>query len=180
MHQLTFENRLMDFYLGQHCFKLIAKDLNDKELGEIAYILYKKEVHVQMISAHLKRQGVGSALVLELQKLYPEISIEFGYVTDEGIALLDSLEWRTVENEDVLNAISERDNLQSTLKEYEKLVESAPNFTTKQKQAILNAVDDWNDIQDRVDELEKFLAVTPASSRFVVFDEQPNQHYQPR
>lgn len=59
---------------------------------------YRGEVAVQMlrVSPDHQRQGLGTALLRDLQRRYPNTEIDFGSLTDEGSHLVSSLKFATV------------------------------------------------------------------------------------
>jgi len=89
-----FSNDLVDSYSGQHNFELGVFDRKtDNILGLLEYTEYKGIPSISMIQVipDRRRKGIGTALLLKLQELYPGKKIELGYITPDGKKLLDKV-----------------------------------------------------------------------------------------
>ena len=90
----TFTNDHIDSHSGQDNYELGIYDENNNILGLIEYVVFGNTPHISMIQVVPKyqRKGIGSKLVLHLQKLYPKTEIEWGYMTGEGSILKRKLD----------------------------------------------------------------------------------------
>jgi ribosomal protein S18 acetylase RimI-like enzyme len=91
-HNLQFKNTFVDSYKGQSNLILYAS-LNNEIVGRVEYVIYDDEVSVSYIEVdkNHRRQGIGTKLLQELQKIYPNQSFDMGMFTSDGIKLWNSL-----------------------------------------------------------------------------------------
>lgn len=174
---IKIENVHLDYFSGQHNFSLIAR-LDGKWAGSLAYSVYEGDVYVRMIDVELKRQGVGTALVLELQRLYPQTEIDFGVVTAEGEKLLASLEWRVEPNREYQRMSDELTLIEQTLRDYDARAKIVVTMSDKAKQEFLAEVADWNELSDKADELQNHLWKSAPEKRFAIGKSQPDNAFQ--
>lgn len=75
-------------------------DQEGKTLAYLDFSDFENEPHVQFIwvDPAQRGNGLGAALVRHLQSLYPDTEIDFGGLTDDGVKLLSSLKFKTVED----------------------------------------------------------------------------------
>jgi ribosomal protein S18 acetylase RimI-like enzyme len=89
---LTFANIHEDSAHGEHYYTLAAYEgLPDHEnhsniRGYIQYSDFQGEIYIKYIfvGKQYRRMGVATALMDELQKLYPDVEIDRGWATEEG------------------------------------------------------------------------------------------------
>jgi len=97
MLDLEFKNWHLDTIGGpgayEHKYRMLAV-LDGKNVGGIDYTVYQDEVHIDWIevSPHMRRKGIGRALVEALEDGWPGASINWGMTTPWGTALRESLE----------------------------------------------------------------------------------------
>lgn len=157
----------LDYSCGQHEYRLEAI-LDGKDVGCLRYSVYKDEVHVSWIEATARRQGVGTALLMKLQELYPETMIDFGYLTEDGAALMNGMEWRQEANEVYVAAAHEHGERTAKLQVYEDGFASLANASSAQKRAFLEECADWDDISNRIDDLAHLLGTETPTFRLLV------------
>jgi ribosomal protein S18 acetylase RimI-like enzyme len=94
LEKYIFTNDHVDSYSGQHNYELGIYDKNNNILGLLEYVVFEDTPSISMIQVVPKyqRKGIGSELVLHLQKLFPKTEIEWGYMTPEGTKLKKKLE----------------------------------------------------------------------------------------
>ncbi len=168
---IAFSEEMTASYAGQTNYVLTAKSANGAA-GVLEYVVYEGTPSISMVSvsAGNRRQGIGRALVQELQSKFPDIEIEWGGLTDDGAALRNSLQFEDRPNIDVQRkqgqlqmAIAERAQLEA---EADKRRDSAGYSAW-----IQTVSDRWNDLHDEISDLESELAAAgPAYRRIVVAD----------
>lgn len=143
---------------GQTDIRLIAHNENGIA-GYLDFSVWQGQIQIGMIQSHQKRSGIGTALVKELQKMYPTTEIDWGMTTPEGTQLYNSLEFETIPNSSVIRKMKELETLKEKNAEYEKLsaVWNASAKTEQDRQAFLSATADWNDVYDAIHDLEREL-----------------------
>jgi len=89
-----FTNDHVDSHSGQDNYELGLYDKDNNILGLLEYVVFENVPSISMIQVVPKyqRKGIGSELVLHLQKLYPKTEIEWGYSTTDGMKLKKKLE----------------------------------------------------------------------------------------
>ena len=96
---MRFSNWHMGGHHGQDDFRLFAlkpgeiEPTDENVLGYLDYSLYEGNVHVNMIAVpdQLQRQGIGTALWGEVQRLWPDAKFPRGFMTKAGRALRESV-----------------------------------------------------------------------------------------
>jgi GNAT superfamily N-acetyltransferase len=166
---IATETRHLDYYCGQHDMALIAT-VDGIHSGTLRYVVYEGEPSVSMIKVRksMRKQGIGTALVVALQREYPDIPIQFGYLTEAGSALLNSLEWDVVTNDVHEAAVTNLARVEAQLRNYTERARNIVNATQAEKDAFTLEVADWNDLSDDADRFREIVATTPSTFRFVV------------
>jgi hypothetical protein len=143
---------------GQTDMQLVAR--NEKGVaGSLDYSEWNGEIQIGMIHVHQKRSGVGTALVKELQRLYPTTEIAWGMTTPEGTQLYKSLEFERVPNVGTMRKMKKLQALKAKNAEYEALGRTweASDKTEQDRRAYLDATADWNAVYDEIHDLERDL-----------------------
>jgi GNAT superfamily N-acetyltransferase len=96
--------------------------IGDEMAGYIDYAEYQGEVHIQMISVRKKfrRQGIATAMLRELDRLYPDIEIDPGMTTPDGTKLLEEYQRRYPKRLDFEGGVSNRDFVLSLVPDFGK------------------------------------------------------------
>ncbi len=175
---VTISRVHVDYRFGQHDFILVAK-LDDQVAGTLEYAEFEGQVNVHMINVMRRREGVGTALVVELQRLYPDVEIDFGIVTPEGEKLLKALEWNVVENPEKKRLEAEWKLLDTTLRDYARRADAVLDMPDEVKKAFIEEVSDWNELSDRADEIQNTLWKCPSEFRYVVGRKVANVNNEP-
>jgi hypothetical protein len=166
---IEIENRHLDYYCGQHEMALIAT-VDGVHSGTLRYVVYENEPSVSMIKVRksMRKQGIGTALVIALQGEYPDMPIKFGYLTEDGAALLKSLDWNVVVNEEHQAAATSLTRIEALLTDYTERAEKIIGASQADKDAFRTEVSDWNELHDQAYRLGEIVSSTPSSFRFVV------------
>lgn len=157
----------VDYYCGQHDYRLIAKR-DGETVGSLDFSIFEDVPYVKMIEAFKPRSRIGSQLVLHLQEAYPETPIQFGNLTEDGAALLDSFEWNIVPNAEYHSAKRELEALEQRLSYLTEKSETLNLSDQREREAFLEESSDWNEVGDRADEIREVLRRIPSEFRFVV------------
>jgi len=169
--EIDIKNEVRGSHSGQTDLELIAS-LGASVIGGLRYSEYEGVPHIQMIetAAGYKRQGVATALLRELQSLYPDTGIEFGMSTDDGTKLLEAISYR-VDNEEYIRLNNE---LSALTKEQKDIEQSLSSYYDLPADEIINDYNDnvltddtdidisaqgdrWNAIHDRLYEIEQSM-----------------------
>lgn len=171
---IEIENRHLDYYCGQHDMALIAT-VDGVHSGTLRYVVYEDEPSISMIKVRksMRKQGIGTALVIALQREYPEVPIKFGYLTEDGAALLKSLDWNVVINEAHESAATNLARIEAQLRNYTERADKIIGASQTEKDAFRVEVSDWNDLHDQADRLRDIVSSTPSTFRFVVTPQPP-------
>jgi hypothetical protein len=167
---MEFENIHLDYSCGQHEFVIVARD-GGEPVGKLEYSLFEGTPYVKWIEAYRKRKGVGTGLLVTLQNQYRETPISFGYSTEEGTLLLESLDWRVEPNEAHVVASSRLEQIRSRLVHYQNRAERLIGATQQERDEFTSECSDWNDLSEELEHLEALVACSPPEFRFVA-DEQ--------
>lgn len=158
--ELQFKDHLLDSYSGQSNMRLIA-ERDGKVCGGIDYVVFGDEISVSMIEVDEseRRKGVGTALLKELQRLYPDNHLEMGWFTEDGAKLWNSIPKKIIKNDEYYNLSNEKENLlkrQKMLTDYmNKWFESGGN--DGKRETMIATGDELNEISDRLDEIDHLL-----------------------
>lgn len=166
---IEIEQRHIDYYCGQHDMALIAST-GGRHAGTLRYAVFDGEPSVTMIEVaeDMRRQGIGTALVIALQDEYPDIPINFGTLTEDGSALLKSIEWDYRTNAVHSEASQKLSIVEGRLADYSKRAEKLAGASQGEKDAFTAEVSGWNDLHNEADELREIVDNTDAILRFAV------------
>ena len=118
---LKLEHRNRGYHDNQSDNSIVA--IVDGEVaGFLDYSEYRGEIHVQMIEVdkNFRRQGIGTALLKELDKEYPEVEIEYGMETADGARLIEEYQRRYPKKLDFERGFSNRDFVLSFVPDFGK------------------------------------------------------------
>ena len=161
---ITIENEVNDFYSGETFSTMTAK-VDGKVAGTLEYSEYEGKPSVKMVevSPEYRRRGIGTKLLQELQKAYPDTEIDFGMLTDDGAKLIEKSTY-TVENREIANKMARRDALQEKIDEYDKTIEESMENDTDLPEGYAA---DYNEIYDELQDLNEELRGKKATKRLV-------------
>lgn len=156
---------------GQHDWRLAALE-EGIEVGYVTFAEYEGIPHVLMIevAADHRRNGIGSNMVAELQRRYEGTAIDFGGLTEDGDALLASLPWIVLPNEERIAAETELERVDAVLEAHSRKWNAAVLGSEDDRAKVLKDVSDWNKLSDASEELARRLADEPSEFRYVDFE----------
>lgn len=164
---IQFRRSVVDCYHNQINCVISAFDKGE-QLGELHYSVFEETPEISFIEVvdRFKGNGVGTALVHELQREFPTIEISWGdFLTEEGSALRNSLRFHEVETE-----------FAALASELTGVLTRLEDFTDRHKKGTLTSVefDQWNGLHDRRDDLQAQLQGNPTTKRLIVIDSENN------
>lgn len=158
---LAFRNEVRDYIKGQMNCTLQAL-VAGKYAGHIDYSVWQDDVSIQMIEVpKLKRKGIATALLKELQRMYPETEINWGMMTDDGSKLYDRTNFTTIVNPEIQAKIEKLDAIKAEMKQIESQWETWGELPDDQKEAVRSEMEGlshrWNEMCDQEWDLEQEL-----------------------
>lgn len=161
---ITIENEVNDFHSGE-TFSTMSAKVDGKVVGTLEYSEYEGKPSVKMVevSPEYRRKGIGTKLLQELQKAYPNTEIDFGMLTDDGAKLIEKSTFE-VEDREIANKIARRDRLQEKIDEYDKTIEESMENDTDLPEGYAA---DYNEIYDELQDLNEELRGKKATKRLV-------------
>lgn len=135
--------------------------LPDGKSGTLEYAVYQGRPSISMISVpeSSRRHGIGTSLVQELQRQFPDTEIEWGMMTADGAALRDSLAFRTVDTE-FAGKFQALDQVRARLAEIEALHNAGQQLNESDLAG-------WNDLLDLEFDLERELQDKEPSKQLI-------------
>jgi GNAT superfamily N-acetyltransferase len=147
----------------------MSYEQDGKVVGTVQYGEFEGKPNVKMIEVdpEYRRQGIGTKLLQELQKKYPDIEIDFGMSTEDGSKLIDSATY-SVENAEVTQKTARIEEIKQKLAEYDKGIEE---FIENDMDVPEDYAADYNDLYDEMQVLEEEIRGKKPTSTFVKTDE---------
>ena len=143
--KIEFYDESIGYQSGQTDMRLNAK-INGKTVGYLDYTIYNDEVSVKYIQGSKQHKGIGKALALKLQALFPKTEIEWGMLTGHGSRLMKSIKSKLYVDRKRLNHIKALKKEYAKLKKLERDTEKSGDWSN------------WdNDVYDRQYEIEQEL-----------------------
>ena len=163
-NNITIDNEVNDFHSGETFSTMTAK-IDGKVAGTLEYSEYEGKPSVKMVevSPEYRRKGVGTKLLQELQKAYPNTEIDFGMLTDDGAKLINKSTYE-VENKELADKFARKEELQKIIDEYDKTIEESHENDTDLPEGY---AEDYNELYDELQDLEKELRGKKATKRLV-------------
>lgn len=145
-----------------------------KEAGTLKYGDFDGEPNVKMIEVlpEYRRKGIGTKLLQELQKKYPDAEINFGMSTPDGTKLLESITYK-VTDETVVADRQKLKDMQTELNELQERLDilyDTENLSEEQNAELERLGDRWTEVYDTIRELEQTLRGKKAAKTFVKTD----------
>ena len=149
-------------------FFTMSYEQDGKVVGTIEFSEFDGEPNVKMIEVDpdYRRQGIGTKLLQELQKKYPDTEINFGMSTPDGTKLLENATY-SVENTEVTEKLARIEEIKQKLSEYDQGYE---NYFENDLEIPENYADDYNDLYDEMRELENEVRGKKTTKTFVKTD----------
>lgn len=165
---------------GESYFTM-SYEQDGKTVGTLEYGVYEGEPNVKMIevSPEYRRKGIGTKLLQELQKKYPDAEIDFGMSTPDGTKLLESITY-DVTDEAVVAYRQKLKDLQSELNVLQEKLDvlyDTENLTEAQEAEMHKLGDRWTEVYDSIRELENALRGKKATKTFVKTDTKYSLSY---
>lgn len=156
--EYTITQDYYDCHDEQHDAKLEAKDKQGNVVGTLWFSVYHDEPAVKYIDVgpSYRRQGIGSALIKELQKLFPDQTINIGGTTNLGTKLIDSLQFQTTRNpeyDELAKRQAEVTRELAIIKDFFDKLYSG-NKTIKPSKEIEEKSEAWNRLSDEAYRIE--------------------------
>lgn len=166
---IEIEQRHIDYYCGQHDMALVASSAG-RHAGTLRYAVFEGEPSVTMIEVEedMRRQGIGTALVIALQDEYPDMPIKFGSLTEDGSELLKSIEWDVRPNDIHTEAARKLAIVEGRLADYSTRAQALTGASQAERDDFAAEVADWNDLHTESDELRDIVSNTDATLRFAL------------
>ncbi len=171
---IVFDNQFLESYSGQKNFRLNAQ-VGDEIVGWIDHSIYDDDIHVsniEVLSEH-KRKGIGTKLLMELQRLFPDKAFEMGMFTEEGHKLWESLPKKVVVNEEYEKLVKEKMELEQRSNEIVDKIDNMPSAemqTPSQHTELINFGEQLDFISDRLYEIDEELYDMKSEYVYVDFE----------
>ena len=109
-----------DWHSGE-MFATMSYTQDGKVVGTLEYSVYDGEPNVKMVEVlpEYRRKGIGTKLLQELQRNYPDVEINYGMTTPDGAKLLENATY-TVENKEVSDKYARLEEAERKIEEYDK------------------------------------------------------------
>jgi N12 class adenine-specific DNA methylase/GNAT superfamily N-acetyltransferase len=159
-NEYTIEDNYIDYHDGQHDYIIQVNEADKKTSAYLEYSVYEDKPYINYIFVEneKRRQGLGRNMVQFLQQKYPNIEIEWGYMTDDGIALKNAVTY-TVTNEEHIKLTNELNRLNT---EITKLDE-----TYKEATVPNDIKNHWYELEDERYRIKERLSNSSPSFSFV-------------
>lgn len=147
----------------------MSYEQDGKVVGTVQYGEFEGKPNVKMIEVdpEYRRQGIGTKLLQELQKKYPDIEIDFGMATEDGSKLIESATY-SVENTEVTQNTARIEEIKEKLAEYDKGIEE---FIENDMDVPEDYAADYNELYDEMTALEEEIQGKKPTSTYVKTDE---------
>ena len=130
------------------------------EYGDIPSIEWIK------VDPEYRNRGLGKHMIRELQRMYPNQEIQWGYTTPEGTALYKSIPHKMIEKPEVIRKV---EHLKKIKRELKKLEAKLNSLTPEEKTRWIQTVSDrWNRYHDMVSSLEHQLEYDSQTHKKIV------------
>ena len=161
-------------YASGESYYTMSYKKDGKVVGTVEYGEYEGQPNVKMIEVEpeYRRRGIGTKLLQELQKKYPDKEIEFGMSTPDGTKLLESITY-DVTDEAVVSDGERLKALQTELNDLQEKLDvlyDTENPTETDRAEVDKLGNRWNEVYDTIRELEQSLRGKRATKTFVKTD----------
>lgn len=149
---------------GQSDLVMIAS-IDNNDVGTLEFSVFNDEPYVNMIKVkdNYRRRGIATMLMKELQREYPDTEIHMGMSTEDGSKLIKSLPLKFKPNERYNELLSEKNQLETRIKELQIFLDTYDPKT--QKEEAINKGEEFNVISDRLYDIEKEMQeLTPGKN----------------
>lgn len=175
---MQFRTESRDGPCGQSNLRLVI-EVDGNPIGRVDYSVFRGAPSIVMIEVHAGslRQGYGTALVVQLQREYPDQEISWGMLTDGGAMLYQSIPKQFLQNAEFAVKQKELAEVKANLEVYSKLGDQFNEIdvpSKDQRDAFLLATGDWNSLHDAEWDLEQYLSSNQPGMTMIVLPEDIN------
>lgn len=142
--------------------------LGNKVVAALDFSVYQGQPSIKYIKvdSDYRKRGLGKLMIRELQRMYPDQEIDWGYTTPEGTELYRSIKHREVPKPEVIKRLA---YLQKLKKQLYKLDLKLRQLPQEQRAKFTNTVSDrWNRYHDIASKLEHELAYDSRTHKKIV------------
>jgi hypothetical protein len=172
LSKISFVEECRGSHHGQIDMTLSAMS-DGERLGHVDYSVFDGNPAVQMVNTvdHFRGNGIGTSLLCELQRRYPDREIGLGVLTPAGSGLIRSVPFDMVVDPEVAAGQERLREVQARLADYSSRSEEfgSRERTEAERLAFLATVADWNDLHDEESALEAELQDASAEKRILRF-----------
>ncbi|MTH95248.1 hypothetical protein [Roseibium sp. RKSG952] len=176
---IEFRFECVGAHHGQLDLNLLAL-INGEYCGIIKFSEFEQKPSVSWMEVLeiRKREGIGRAMVLELQSQYPETEIDFGMLTEDGLALLRSLPSIEIETAperskleaQLLSLRSRETRCQAACDQYHDLPAEVQDSETTRLE-LSRVLKTWESVRDEINELQTSISSFPPPQRILLAPE---------
>lgn len=161
-------------YAYDETYYTMSYKQDGKTVGTLEYGEYEGKPNVKMIEVipEYRRKGIGTKLLQELQRKYPDQEIDFGMSTPDGTKLIDAITY-DVTDEKVVADRQKLKDLQSELNELQEKLDilyDTENLTEEQEAEMHRLGDRWEEVYNSINKLEPTLRGKKSIKTFVKTD----------
>jgi hypothetical protein len=157
---LTIANSVTGSFRGGHDGVLIAKTPAGI-VGYLGYSIYNDVPAIKMIEVHpeFRRHKIAAELLKALQELSPNEEIDWGYTTDDGSRLKQSINFVRRPNPEIIKKKEKLTAVKSKLQQLNYKLENLRDKNPEMAKKFINSVSDkWNKLNDLEYRLENELS----------------------
>jgi GNAT superfamily N-acetyltransferase len=136
----------------------VIKD--DQQVAYLQYSVYKDQPAIKMIwvSPHYRRQKIAYRMLKELQSMFPNEEIDWGYTTVDGTELKRSVPFTKRPNPEIIKKRTKLTAVHSKLRQLNYRLEKLQQDNPEKARAFVATVGDrWNKLNDLAYRLENEL-----------------------
>jgi hypothetical protein len=171
---VQLKSEMIDHHSGQSDFKITATE-GGNGAGTLDYTVYNNEVSISMIEVpeSSRRKGIARQMLQFLQKEYPNSEIKWGYTTDDGSKLKQSVTTELPNEDQELNDKAKSlEKVNKQLAQLEKIADNSDfsKMSDNQKARYHKLMDKWNELRDLKHDLENALVDYTPTKRMVTLE----------
>jgi hypothetical protein len=157
LREVTDELTFKEEFLGQHSGqsdRVLYAISNSQEVGHVDYSVYDGVPAIKWIETSVVRRKIATRLLQHLQKLFPDVEIEWGMLTDDGSVLKKSIPFTKLPNKPVINA---RKKLAEFIQRRDVLAARFDAWEQTPMDDLSRASGLFNQLSDKIEHLERYL-----------------------
>jgi hypothetical protein len=150
---LTFNNEMIGYSHGQSDMSLIAFS-GKVPVGKLDYSEYEESPSVKMLEVpnEYRRQGIGTQLLKQLQKKYPNKEIDLGMLSDDGAALIKTVNRKFIPNKSFEKLNNRLEFIKNEINRIKKMSDNG-NYSENSK--LNDFHDEKYEIEDKLNDIKK-------------------------